>query len=241
MKKLPVLVMAAFVAIPSLQAQDAEKPAEAAPAAGAVSKQDKGYFIGRMIGGQLSEQGADIDLNSLSEAIKEVFEGKPMKFDEKKLEAIQMSLQSDMQAAQQKQMAARAANGEKAKAEGEKFLAENGKRKEVTTTKSGLQYEVLKAADGDKPKITDSVSVHYRGTLINGKEFDSSYKRGEPASFPLQGVIPGWTEALQLMNVGSKYKLFLPSGIAYGENGSGPDIGPNETLIFEVELLKIEK
>ena len=248
MKSLIPLTVAALVAVPSLHAQEQPKPAAAAPAAattpaaavpGAVTKQDKGYFIGRIIGGQLKEQGAEIDLEALTGAIKEVFEGKLMKFDDVKLEAIQMALQADMQAQQQKAMADRAAGGDKAKADGAKFLAENGKRKEVTTTKSGLQYEVLKAAEGPKPKVTDTVSVHYKGTLINGKEFDSSYKRGQPASFPLQGVIPGWTEALQLMNVGSKYKLVLPSNIAYGENGSGPDIGPNETLIFEVELLKI--
>lgn len=254
MKSVIPLVVAALVAVPALQAQDQSKPAPAkasdapaktpnapaeAPAAGTVTKQDKGYFIGRIIGGQLKEQGADVDLDSLAAAIKEVFEDKPMRFDDVKIEAVQIALQADMQARQQKAMAERAAGGEKAKADGAKFLAENGKRKEVTTTKSGLQYEVLKAAEGPKPKVTDTVSVHYKGTLINGKEFDSSYSRGQPASFPLQGVIPGWTEALQLMNVGSKYKLFLPSNIAYGENGSGPDIGPNETLVFEVELLKI--
>jgi FKBP-type peptidyl-prolyl cis-trans isomerase len=240
MKSIIPLAVAALVAVPSLQAQDQPKPADAAaPAASAVTKQDKGYFIGRIIGGQLKEQGADVDLDSLGAAIKEVFEDKPMKFDDKKIEAVQTALQSDMQARQQKAMAERAAGGEKAKTDGAKFLADNGKREGVTTTKSGLQYEVLKAAEGPKPKVTDTVSVHYKGTLLNGKEFDSSYSRGQPASFPLQGVIPGWTEALQLMSVGSKYKLFLPSTIAYGENGSGPDIGPNETLIFEVELLKI--
>jgi FKBP-type peptidyl-prolyl cis-trans isomerase len=123
--------------------------------------------------------------------------------------------------------------------EGTKFLDENGKRAGVTTTASGLQYEVVKAAEGKKPASTDTVTVHYRGTLLSGKEFDSSYSRNEPTSFPLNGVIPGWTEGLQLMNVGSKFKFFIPSKLAYAERGAGADIGPNSTLVFEVELLSI--
>jgi len=128
-----------------------------------------------------------------------------------------------------------------AKAAGDKFLAENGKRKEVTTTKSGLQYEVIKVGTGHKPAITDTVSVHYHGTLIDGKVFDSSVERGMPITFGVQQVIKGWTEVLQLMPVGSKWKIFIPSQLAYGENGAGGDIGPNEALIFEVELLGIVK
>jgi FKBP-type peptidyl-prolyl cis-trans isomerase FklB len=136
-------------------------------------------------------------------------------------------------------MAASKEAGDKAKTDGVKFLEENKKRKEVTTTASGLQYEILKKGDGPKPAATDNVQVHYKGTLINGKEFDSSYKRGEPAEFPCTGVIKGWTEALQLMPVGSKWMLYIPPALAYGENGAGGDIGPNATLIFEVELLDI--
>ena len=128
----------------------------------------------------------------------------------------------------------------KAKEEGEKFLAENAKREGVKTTASGLQYEVLEATIGQKPKATDTVKVHYEGTLIDGTVFDSSYKRGESISFPLNGVIKGWTEGLQLMSVGSKYKFFIPYQLAYGEHGAGASIPPYAALIFTVELLGIE-
>ena len=123
--------------------------------------------------------------------------------------------------------------------QGESFLAENGKRADVVSLPSGLQYEVINDGDGDTPGKTDTVVTHYRGTLIDGKEFDSSHRRGEPASFPVNGVISGWTEALQLMAVGSKWKLFIPSDLAYGERGAGKVIGPHATLIFEIELLGI--
>ena len=123
--------------------------------------------------------------------------------------------------------------------EGQAFLEKNAQREEVTVLESGLQYEVLKQGDGPKPGLTDKVKTHYSGTLLDGTEFDSSYKRGEPATFPVNGVIAGWTEALQLMPVGSKWKLYIPSNLAYGERGAGGRIGPNETLIFEIELLEI--
>ena len=128
----------------------------------------------------------------------------------------------------------------KAKEEGEKFLAENAKREGVKVTESGLQYEVLEATIGQKPKATDNVRVHYEGTLIDGTVFDSSYKRGESIAFPLNGVIKGWTEGLQLMSVGSKYKFFIPYQLAYGEHGAGASIPPYAALIFTVELLGIE-
>jgi FKBP-type peptidyl-prolyl cis-trans isomerase FklB len=127
--------------------------------------------------------------------------------------------------------------GEKNKTEGAKFLEENKKKEGVKTTASGLQYKVLKDGNGAQPKASDTVTVNYRGTLTNGTEFDSSYKRGQPATFPVNGVIKGWTEALQLMKVGSKYQLFIPSTLAYGERAVSPDLGANSTLIFEVELL----
>ena len=134
----------------------------------------------------------------------------------------------------------RQVQGLKAKAMGETFLAENMKRKAVTATSSGLQYEVLKKGSGKGPVESDSVIVHYRGTLIDGTEFDSSYKRGSTATFPVSGVIAGMTEALLLMKEGAKWKLFIPPGIAYGERGAGGAIGPNETLIFELELVEIQ-
>lgn len=135
---------------------------------------------------------------------------------------------------------------EKAKAgvnleKGKKFLEDNGKRKGVITLPSGLQYEILKEGNGPKPTATDKVTTHYHGTTIDGKVFDSSVERGQPAQFGVNQVIPGWTEALQLMPVGSKWKLFIPSNLAYGESGAGGAIGPNETLVFEVELISIDK
>jgi FKBP-type peptidyl-prolyl cis-trans isomerase len=127
-----------------------------------------------------------------------------------------------------------------AKTEGEKYMTENAKKEGVTVTDSGLQYEVLTAGDGPKPKATDTVTVHYVGTLLNGTEFDSSVKRGEPATFALNQVIPGWTEGVQLMNKGTKYRFVIPAELAYGDKGAGAEIGPGETLIFEVELLEIK-
>ena len=129
--------------------------------------------------------------------------------------------------------------GEENLSQGEAFITENGKREGVVSLPSGLQYEVIHDGSGDRPGATDTVVTHYRGTLIDGKEFDSSHRRGEPASFPVNRVIPGWTEALQLMTIGSKWKLFIPSNLAYGERGAGKIIGSNATLIFEIELLEI--
>ena len=150
------------------------------------------------------------------------------------------TLQAFQKEMMEKQIAASKEAAEKNKAEGEKFLAENKTKDGVKTTASGLQYKVLKEGSGASPKETDTVVTNYRGTLIDGTEFDSSYKRNEPASFPVNRVIKGWTEALQLMKPGAKYQLFIPSSLAYGERGAGQLIGPNATLIFEVELLSIK-
>lgn len=127
------------------------------------------------------------------------------------------------------------------KAEGEAFQAKNAQKPGVVTTASGLQYEILTAGNGSRPSATDSVTVHYKGTTLDGKEFDSSYRRGSPATFPLNRVIPGWTEGVQLMQEGAKYRFYIPSNLAYGTRGAGGDIGPNATLIFDIELIKIEK
>jgi len=150
-------------------------------------------------------------------------------------------VQAYMIAAQKKVMDAQEKKAEGNLAEGRAFLAENGKKPGIVTTATGLQYEVLQMGNGPKPTADQTVKVNYRGTLINGKEFDSSYKRGEPAEFPVNAVIPGWTEALQLMPVGSRWKLFIPSDLAYGQHGAGADIPGNSTLIFEVELMDIVK
>ena len=262
MKTRFTLAVAALAVVTSVSAQEkkpadaAAKPAEAKADAkpaeaksdakpGAVDMVKISYLMGREIAsmqnGQLGQQGLKIDAESFAQGAKDGIGGAKPKYTEAELEEAYKAFQAHMAGAEEKKQGEMKAGGEKAKAEGAKFLAENGKRKEVTTTASGLQYEILKAGDGPKPAATDNVSVHYKGTLISGTEFDSSYKRGEPATFQVQGVIKGWVEALQLMPVGSKWKLAIPSDIAYGERGAGGDIGPNETLIFEVELLGIVK
>ena len=187
------------------------------------------YSIGMQIGFNLSRQKVDVNPDLLVAGIKDAIADKPQLTPEQ-VKEVMTTFEKDMQ---QKQKEA----GEKNKAEGEKFLAENKKKEGVKTTASGLEYKVLKEGNGPQPKATDTVTVNYRGTLINGTEFDSSYKRGQPATFPVNGVIKGWTEALQLMKVGSKYQLFIPSNLAYGERSVSPEIGANSTLIFEVELL----
>jgi FKBP-type peptidyl-prolyl cis-trans isomerase FklB len=197
-----------------------------------TQKDKLSYAIGMQVGGTISRQGIEVDPNVLLEGLKDAMAGKPIMTDED-VRATMMQLQSDM-LAKQKQA------GEANKKEGEAFLAANKGKEGVITLPSGLQYKVLKEGTGPKPAASDTVLCNYRGTLINGKEFDSSYKRGEPAKFPVNGVIKGWTEALQLMPVGSKWQLFIPAELAYGERGAGADIAPNSTLIFEVELLSIE-
>jgi FKBP-type peptidyl-prolyl cis-trans isomerase len=189
----------------------------------------------------MKSQGIKIDLVELAAGIKDAIEGGKPKFSQEELGAAMQAFETEMQAKAQAMQAEEAKKFEAAKAEGEKFLAENKKREGVTTTASGLQYEVITKADGAKPAATDQVKVHYHGTLVDGKVFDSSRDRGEPVTFPVQGVIKGWVEALQLMPVGSKWKLFIPSDLAYGKQGAGADIGPDSALIFEVELLEIVK
>lgn len=204
-----------------------------------VTYQDSvSYVIGTDIGNSLFEIKDEVKLNVIMQAISDKINGKSPKIDKEQARPIMQKFSTLMQ---EKQMAKMKADGEKNMAEGKKFLEENKTKSGVITTASGLQYTVLKQGDGPKPTETDKVKVHYQGTLLNGKEFDSSIKRGQPAEFPVTGVIKGWTEALLLMNTGSKFKLFIPSDLAYGERNAGPDIGPNSTLIFEVELLEIVK
>jgi FKBP-type peptidyl-prolyl cis-trans isomerase len=245
MKSTLLLLTVALALVSTTRAQD--KPADANPAAAPdpALKDKVSYFIGTDIGSNLSEAGIDVNVDLLTQAIRDSLEKKEPKYPEAELRAAMQQFQAQMMAKQQaevaKQQAEMAALGPKNIEEGEKFLATNAKREGVTTTTSGLQYEVVKKADGPKPKASDVVTVHYRGTLLDGKEFDSSYSRNEPASFPLNQVIPGWTEGVQLMNVGSTFKFFIPAKLAYGEGGSPPRIGPNATLVFDVELISIDK
>jgi len=189
------------------------------------------YSIGMAMGKDIKRQSIDIDPDILAKGIKDVLSGGKVLLTDQEV--------SETMAAFQKEMIAKL--GEKNKGEGEAFLAENKKKEGVKTLPSGLQYKVIKAGTGKKPTLTDAVTTHYRGTLIDGTEFDSSYRRGQPATFPVNGVIPGWTEALQLMEVGAKWQLFIPSNLAYRERGAGGTIGPNATLIFEIELISIEE
>ena len=188
------------------------------------------YSLGVNIGENIKNQFPDVDLKNFESGIRDVLSEKK----EPKIKGAdaQKIIKKYFIKAQDK------ATKQRTK-EGEKFLAENAKRKEVIVLESGLQYEILKNGNGPKPSLNDQVTTHYHGTLIDGTVFDSSVERGQPATFPVSGVIKGWTEALQLMEVGSKWKLFIPYNLAYGEKGAGAQIGPYTTLIFEVELIKI--
>jgi FKBP-type peptidyl-prolyl cis-trans isomerase FklB len=203
------------------------------------SQKDKvSYIIGTEIGKNLKKQSVDIDPEILTRGIKDAISGGSSLLTEQEIQETMTTFQKEM-TAKQEELTKRL--GEKNKKEGEAFLAENKKREDVKTLPSGLQYKVMKAGAGKKPQINDTVTTHYRGTLIDGTEFDSSYRRGQPVSFPVAGVIPGWTEALQLMGEGAKWQLFIPPNLAYGERGTGGVIGPNATLIFEIELISIQE
>ncbi len=192
------------------------------------------YIIGMDIGNNLKKQSIDIDPNILAKGLKDALTSAKPLLTEKEIQETMTAFQKEM-------MAKKEEVAKQNKKDGETFLTENKKKEGVKTLPSGLQYKVIKAGAGKKPKSTDTVTVHYRGTLINGTEFDSSYKRGQTVSFQVSGVIPGWTEALQLMEEGAKWQLFIPSNLAYGERGAGGVIGPNATLIFEVELVSIQE
>jgi FKBP-type peptidyl-prolyl cis-trans isomerase FklB len=201
-------------------------------------KEKSSYAIGMNWGTGLHKQGIDVDSAALIQGMKDALAGSKTLLTEDEARAALMQLQSEMQAKQQEKAKQ---EGEAGKKEGDAFLAANKGKEGVVTLPSGLQYKILKEGTGPKPTADDSVVCNYKGTLINGTEFDSSYKRGEPATFPVGGVIKGWTEALQLMPVGSKWQLFIPADLAYGPRGTpGGPIGPNSTLIFEVELMSIK-
>ncbi len=202
-----------------------------------TQKDKVSYAIGMNVGTNLHKESVEVDPAVLLQGLKDGIAGSKPLLTEEEARALLMQLQEETrkkEAAKAQQM------GGANKTEGEAFLAANKTKEGVITLPSGLQYKILKAGTGPKPSASDSVVCNYRGTLINGAEFDSSYKRGQPATFPVSGVIKGWTEALQLMPVGSKWQLFIPPQLAYGERGAGADIGPNATLIFEVELISIQ-
>jgi FKBP-type peptidyl-prolyl cis-trans isomerase FklB len=214
------------------------------PRAGARQKEtlktqkDKiSYSIGLDIGRSLKRQAIDVDQNLLVQGLKDALSNQKQLLSDDEARECLTTFQREL-VAKRTEEAKKA--GEANMKEGEEFLAQNKKKPGVVTLPSGLQYKILKEGTGKTPKATDTVITNYRGTLINGKEFDSSFRHGKPATFPVDQVIRGWTEALQLMKVGSKWQLFIPSELAYGPNGAGTDIGPNTTLIFEVELLGIK-
>lgn len=210
--------------------------AVAADASLETQKDKISYSMGLDLGNYLNGLGGKIDLAILKQGIDDGFSGAEPKLSTEEIEAAQQAFAAEMQVEQQAMLAEMQ---QKNAAAGQVFLEENKEKDTVTVTESGLQYEVLKEGDGKKPEATDKVKVDYVGTLINGDEFDSSIKRGEPAVFTVNQVIPGWSEALQLMSVGSQYRVVIPSELAYGEQGASPVIEPNSVLVFEIDLLDI--
>ena len=203
-----------------------------------TTEKDKvSYIIGTDIAKNLKKQGIDIDPEFLFKGLQDAFTNQKLILSDSEIQQVMAAFQQEMMAKQSKETGELAEKNQK---EGDAFLAANKKKDSVITLPSGLQYKVLVEGSGKKPTLNDTVTTNYSGTLIDGTEFDNSYKRGEPATFPVSGVIPGWTEALQHMKVGAKWQLFIPSNLAYGERGAGQTIGPNATLIFEVELLSIK-
>ena len=196
------------------------------------------YGIGLSIGQDFKRQGIEVDPEILARAIMDVQTDAPLSMSKDEVQETLVKFKKELAA---KQEAARKELGAKNEKEGKEFLAANAKKEGVVTLPSGLQYKILKKGTGPTPGKDSKVTVDYKGTLLDGTEFDSSYKRGEPATFGVSNVIPGWTEALQLMKEGAKWRLFIPAKLAYGERGAGAAIGPNATLIFDVELKKVEK
>lgn len=220
----------------------AKKPAttarHAAPLTLKTDKEKFSYALGMRMGANFKKQGVQVDPAILERGVKDALAGGKTLLTEEQAQTELMQVQNEMRKKQQEKMEAEAGGNKK---QGEAFLAENKTKDGVKTLPSGLEYKVLTEGTGPKPTASDTVECNYRGTLIDGKEFDSSAKHGGPATFPVSGVIKGWTEALQLMPVGSKWQLFIPPDLAYGDRGAGPDIGPESTLIFDVELVSIKQ
>jgi FKBP-type peptidyl-prolyl cis-trans isomerase FklB len=203
------------------------------------SQRDKvSYIIGLDIGSNMKSRSVDVDPDILLRGLKDGLAGNNPALEAEDIHETMKVFREEMAKKQEEETKKLA---EKNKKEGEEFLTENKKKEGVKTLPSGLQYKVITEGTGKTPKATDTVTVNYKGTLIDGQEFDSSYKRGEPATFPVSGVIKGWTEALQLMKEGSKWQIFIPADLAYGEKGAGNVIGPNATLIFDVELISVKE
>ena len=219
------MMMLVFAPITAIAAQGLE-----------TLEQKASYSFGVDFAKRLEQQGIDLDIQALNRGIKDQASGNKLAFEEAEMNQFKAEYSQQLRAELQKQQAELAAKNLEA---GKKFLAENAKKDGVVTTESGLQYKIIKRGEGPSPKADDTVTTHYRGTLIDGREFDSSYSRGQPASFPVNGVIKGWTEALQLMKVGDKWELYIPPELAYGKRGRKP-IPPNSALIFEVELIAVK-
>lgn len=195
------------------------------------------YALGLGIGRQLSQMGADnLDIDDFAKAIKDILAGKKPEIDDAEAQTLVKDFFEKQEA---RQRAAAAEKFKETKEKGEAYLAENAKKEGVVTLPSGLQYQVIKEGNGRRPKATDKVKCHYEGMLVDGTLFDSSIQRGEPATFPLNGVIKGWTEGLQLMQEGAKYRFFIPYHLGYGENGAGASIPPFAALVFDVELIEV--
>jgi FKBP-type peptidyl-prolyl cis-trans isomerase FklB len=236
MRRVVIVLIGLVILLPFLSlATDEEKDTDVELKSFA---QKLSYVLGQQIGNNIKESPTEIDVDIFVRGIKDSLKGSKSLLNEEETNEIRQEFSRQIQESRNQQVAVLS---EKNLKDGQAFLAENKQKEGIVTTDSGLQYKVLKQGDGPKPLATDKVTVHYRGALLDGTEFDSSYKRGQPASFQVGGVIRGWTEALQLMNVGSKYQLFIPSDLAYGQRGAGQRIGPNSMLIFDVELLSIEQ
>ncbi len=240
-----------FLALPLTNAQEQKDKPAAKPGEFKTNKEKFSYGVGRNIGSNIKQQEMEVDIAALAEGIKDELAGTESRVSDTEMQAVLKIVEKELRAkakARREEMAKKRieadpelkAVADKNATTGAAFLKENEAKEGVKVTASGLQYQVIKAGQGAKPKDSDVVKTHYHGTFPDGKVFDSSVERKEPVSFPVNGVIEGWTEALQLMPVGSKWRLVVPSKLAYGVSGSGGDIGPNQVLVFEVELISIE-
>ena len=251
MKRIRITLVALLVCSAFASYAEDAKPSpspSANPATTSTFKDEKdkvSYSLGVDIGRTLQKFQLDLNEAALSQGIADVLDSKPMAMTDQELQTTLQAFQQKMMQKQQEAVSKKQEEmkgvAEKNEADGKKFLDDNAKKPGVKTTASGLQYKVIKEGSGDKPKDTDVVETNYRGTTIDGKEFDSSAKHGSTASFPVNGVIKGWSEALKLMPVGAKWELYVPADLAYGAEGYGDDIAPGSTLVFEVELLNIKK